>query len=125
MARCRALASSEQVFGPCEDVSLVYHNGVTFGPPTELTNACMNDVVPRATPLLALESLELQSGGTPRSLDGSSRYAAAAGTFGSGRLVAFGPHPEATAGPVGRQLVRSAVSWVLESKREHATGPSA
>ncbi len=127
VARCRALPSTEQLLGACEGASLVYHNGVTFGPPAELINACVDDVVPRGTPLLSLESLELRSGGTARSTDSSRRYAAAAGTFGSGRLVAFGPHPEATEGPVGRQLVRSAVGWVLGSKRGQAAvaGPSA
>lgn len=125
VARCRALAATAQVLGACEGASLVYHNGVTFGQPAELFNACVDEVVQRATPLLALESLDLQSGGTLHRINGSSSYAAAAGTFGSGRVVAFGPHPEATEGSVGRQLLRSAVAWVLDSKRGDALGLAA
>lgn len=130
-ADVRVLPGCSEVFGDAagKQLSLYFANGACFAP-AEGCRHCDGTLLEACTPLVEYKSVQTRSfnvkfgdkegEGSLKSLEtgesgrGGSvppRYAAVGGTFGKGRIVAFGPHPEAS-GSVAAELVRRAVEWV-------------
>eukprot|EP00746_Dinoflagellata_sp_MGD_P165666 gnl/MRDRNA2_/MRDRNA2_95080_c0_seq1.p1 gnl/MRDRNA2_/MRDRNA2_95080_c0~~gnl/MRDRNA2_/MRDRNA2_95080_c0_seq1.p1 ORF type:complete len:378 (+),score=54.05 gnl/MRDRNA2_/MRDRNA2_95080_c0_seq1:208-1341(+) len=113
-ATCSVTDVGRKVLGDLrKPFDLHYQNGMTFSETTLISEA-----LPAATPLLQLHALNLDK---RRWVPSAPTYAAVAGEFGRGRVVVFGPHPEATGNDEATCLLQNALDWCLDGHAPRAT----
>jgi len=94
---------------PGQQHETMFANGPMFQPTEKQVNSILGQ---KLTPCTVLATYVNVSTDKERNSTTHNHYNAAvvSGNFGKGRLIVFGPHPEASSGP-WKECIRSAVAW--------------